>query len=78
VTGADPKVLAAVIRGAVAPTMHAEELRTIDVPVLIHNGTADVAKQKIAGLLKEIPTASFAACQGDHGSTPYEPTFHQS
>jgi pimeloyl-ACP methyl ester carboxylesterase len=78
VTGADPKVLAAVIRGAVAPTMHAEELRSIDVPVLILNGKADVANQKIAGLLKEIPTASFAACEGDHHSTTYEPTFQQA
>jgi len=33
VGGADPKVLAAVIRGAVAPMWPAEPLRTIDVPV---------------------------------------------
>jgi len=76
-TGADPKVLAAVIRGAVAPTLPPETLRKIDLPVLILNGKADAANQKIAGLLKEIPTACDAACEGDHHSTPYEPTFHQ-
>src|SRR5580693_191910 len=57
VTGADPKVLAAVIRGAVAPTWPEEALRKINVPVLILNGKADVANQKIDRLLKEIPTA---------------------
>src|SRR4051812_7602442 len=78
VTGADPKVLAAVIRGAVAPMWNAEPLRTIDVPVLILNGKSDAANQKVAGLLAEIPTARFAACEGDHHSTPYQPTFHQT
>jgi pimeloyl-ACP methyl ester carboxylesterase len=78
VTGADPKVLAAVIRGAVAPMWPAEPLRTIDVPVLILNGRSDAANQKVARLLEEIPTARFAACEGDHHSTPYEPTFHQA
>jgi pimeloyl-ACP methyl ester carboxylesterase len=78
ISGADPKVLAAVIRGAVAQNLPAEPLRTIDVPVLILNGRADAANQKIAGLLKEIPTARFAACEGDHNSTPYEPSFQQA
>ena len=78
VTGADPKVLAAVIRGAVAPILPAEAFRKIDVPVLILNGKADVANQKIDGLLKEIPTARSAECEGDHHSTPYQPTFQQA
>jgi pimeloyl-ACP methyl ester carboxylesterase len=78
VTGADPKVLAAVIRGAVAPTWPAEALRKIEVPVLILNGKADVANRKIDGLLKEIPTARAAECDGDHHSTPYQPTFQQA
>jgi pimeloyl-ACP methyl ester carboxylesterase len=78
VTGADPEVLAAVIRGAVVPLWTAEALRRIDVPVLILNGKADVANQKIAGLLKAIPTASAAECEGDHHSTPYQPTFQQA
>ena len=78
VTGADPKVLAAVIRGAVAPAWPAEGLQRINVPVLIVNGKADAANQKIDGLLKAIPTARFAACEGDHHSTPYQPTFQQT
>jgi hypothetical protein len=55
----------------------AEPLRTIDVPVLILNGKADAANQKVARLLGEIPSARFEACEGDHHSTPYQPTFHQ-
>jgi pimeloyl-ACP methyl ester carboxylesterase len=78
VTGADPKVLAAVIRGVVAPGWPAEGLQGIDVPVLILNGKADAANQKIAGLLKAIPTARAAECEGDHHSTPYQPTFQQA
>jgi len=78
VTGADPKVLAAVIRGAVAPLWPAEALRGIDVPVLILNGRADAANQKIEGLLKAIPTARSGACEGDHHSTLYQPTFQQA
>jgi pimeloyl-ACP methyl ester carboxylesterase len=78
VTGADPKVLAAVIRGAVAPTWPAEALRKVDIPVLIINGKADLANQKIDGLLKEIPKARSAECDGDHHSTPYQPTFQQA
>ncbi|HYM11105.1 MAG TPA: alpha/beta hydrolase [Bryobacterales bacterium] len=77
-TGADPKVLAAVIRGAVVPTWPVEALRKIDLPVLILNGKADVANQKIAGLLREIPTARAGECEGDHHSTPYQPTFQQA
>jgi pimeloyl-ACP methyl ester carboxylesterase len=78
VTGADPKVLAAVIRGAVVPTWPTEELRKIEVPVLILNGKADTANQKIDRLLQEIPTARSAQCDGDHHSTPYQPTFQQA
>jgi pimeloyl-ACP methyl ester carboxylesterase len=77
-TGADPQVLAAVIRGAVMPSWPVEALRTIEVPVLILNGRADAANQKIAGLLRAIPTAHAASCEGDHHSTPYQPTFHQA
>ena len=57
VTGADPKVLAAVIRGAVANSIPSEGLRRVAVPVLILNGKADAANQKIAGLLEAVATA---------------------
>lgn len=76
--GADPKVRAAVIRGAVAKQMTAKELNRIRVPVLVLNGKADVANQKTAGLLKEIPNACLGECEGDHASTPYQPTFQQA
>jgi hypothetical protein len=78
VTGADPRVLAAVIRGAVMPTWPVEALRTVKVPVLILNGREDAANQKIDGLLGVMPTARAAPCEGDHNSTPYQPTFHQA
>ena len=78
VTGADPKVLAAVIRGAVMPSWPVEGLKKIDVPVLILNGQTDAANQKVAGLLAAIPTATAASCEGDHHSTPYQPSFHQA
>ena len=78
VTGADPKVLAAVIGGAIAVTLPAEALHSVDVPVLILNGKADAANQKVGKLLRAIPTASAAKCEGDHHSTPYEPTFQRA
>jgi pimeloyl-ACP methyl ester carboxylesterase len=78
VTGADPKVLAAVIRGAVADQMTAEQLNKIRVPVLVLNGKGDVANQKTGRLLKEISTASLGECEGDHNSTPYQPSFHRA
>lgn len=78
VTGADPKVLAAVIRGAVAEQVTAEQLNRICVPVLVLNGNADVANQNTARLLKEISTACLGACEGDHHSTPHQPTFQQA
>ena len=78
VTGADPKVLAAVIRGAVAEQMTAEQLNRIRVPVLVLNGKGDVANQQTSHLLNEISTASLGECEGDHHSTPYQPSFHQA
>ena len=78
VTGADPKVLAAVIHGAVAPPWPVEGLRRIEVPVLVLNGAADAANQKVDRLLQEIPTARRGTCEGDHHSTPYQPTFHRA
>ncbi|HEY1339057.1 MAG TPA: alpha/beta hydrolase [Bryobacteraceae bacterium] len=78
ISGADPKVWAAVIRGAVAPNWPAEALASVEVPVLILNGRADAANQKVDGLLRAIPTARFAACDGDHHSTLYQPTFQRA
>jgi pimeloyl-ACP methyl ester carboxylesterase len=77
-TGADPKVLAAVLRGAMAEQVPPEALRKVDVPVLLLNGKTDIANQAIERLLEVIPTAHSATCDGDHGSTPFQPSFQQS
>ena len=78
VTGADPKVLAAVIRGTIMDILPAEPFKTINIPVLILNGNADAANLKIATLLKAIPTARPSVCEGDHHSAPYQPSFQQA
>jgi pimeloyl-ACP methyl ester carboxylesterase len=78
ISGADPKVMAAVLRGALTESLQVEQLRKIDVPVLVLNGKADAANQKVETLLREIPTARAAMCEGDHNSTPYQPTYHQA
>jgi len=77
-TDADPKVLAAVIRGAVAPNWPVDRLNKIRVPVLVLNGQSDAANQKVLKLLQAFPNSRFAQCQGDHHSSPYEPTFHEA
>ena len=78
VTGADPKVLAAVIRGAIMDILPAEPFKTINVPVMILNGKADAANLKVDVLLKAIPTARTSVCEGDHSSAPYQPSFQQA
>ena len=77
-TGADPIVLAAVIRGGIAEGVSVEALRKVNVPVLVLNGRADVANQKTERLLAAIPTARSGVCEGDHHTTPFQPTFHQA
>jgi len=74
-TGANPKVLAAVLRGAVAEQVPPELLREVEAPVLVLNGTGDVANREVKRLLEVIPNALSAACEGDHGSTPFQPSF---
>jgi len=58
--------------------MKSEQLNKIRVPVLVLNGKGDVANQKTARLLEEIRSASLGECEGDHNSTPYQPSFHQA
>jgi pimeloyl-ACP methyl ester carboxylesterase len=77
-TGLDPKALAAVLRGAIAEGVSGEALRKSRVPVLLLNGKADVANQKVGALLDLIPQARSAACEGDHYSTPFQPTFQEA
>ena len=53
ITGTDPKVIAAVIRGALMNSLSAEALQRVDIPVLILNGKADAANEKIPGFSKQ-------------------------
>jgi hypothetical protein len=76
-TGGDPKVLAAVLRGAMAEQVRVEPLLRAKVPVLVLNGKADLANQAVARLLEVIPNARSAACDGDHHTTPWYPSFQQ-
>jgi hypothetical protein len=77
-TGGDPKVLAAVIRGAVAEPVPVDPLSRVKVPVLVLNGKEDLANQAVGRLLEVIPNARSAACDGDHHTTPWYPSFQQA
>jgi pimeloyl-ACP methyl ester carboxylesterase/DNA-binding transcriptional MerR regulator len=77
-TGGDPKVLAAVLRGAMAEQVPVEALRQAKVPVLVLNGKADLANQAVARLLEVIPNAHSESCDGDHHTTPWYPSFQQA
>ena len=77
-TGADPKVVAAVLRGAMAEQIPPEDLRKVEMPVLVLNGAADIANQAIGQLLEVFPNARSAGCEGDHGSVPFQPSFQQA
>jgi|GEM_PF-182613 len=77
-TGGDPKVLAAVVRGAVAEQVPVDPLRKVKVPVLILNGMKDHANQSVSRLLEVIPSSRTASCEGDHHSTPWQPSFQEA
>jgi hypothetical protein len=55
-----------------------EALRKVEIPVLVLNATADVANQAIGQLLALLPIARCATCEGDHGSTPFHPSFQEA
>jgi pimeloyl-ACP methyl ester carboxylesterase len=76
--GADPIQLAAIIRGAIAEGISPEALHQINIPVLILNGRGDVANQKTEQLVAAIPNARSASCEGDHYTTPFQPTFQKA
>jgi pimeloyl-ACP methyl ester carboxylesterase len=77
-TGADPKALAAAVRGAVARQIAPDSLLDVRVPVLVLNGSTDVANQTIERLLEVMPTARRGVCDGSHQSMPWEPSFHEA
>jgi pimeloyl-ACP methyl ester carboxylesterase len=76
-TGADPEVLAAVLRGTMAEQVPPAALAQA-AAVLVVNGRADVANQTTGRLVAVMPHASAVVCEGDHGSTPFEPSFQQA
>jgi pimeloyl-ACP methyl ester carboxylesterase len=75
--GNDPKALAAVLRGDSAEQVLPEGLRQFRLPVLVLNGRQDVANKTVGRLLEVLPNARFVACDGDHHSTPWYPSFQQ-
>jgi len=77
-TGLDPKALAAVLRGMIAEEVDPDALARANVPVLVLNGKADVANQNVKGLLAVLPDARAGTCEGDHYSTPFQPTFQDA
>jgi pimeloyl-ACP methyl ester carboxylesterase len=76
-TAADPRVLAAVLRGTMAEQVPPTALARA-APVLVLNGQSDVANHATRRLLAVMPQASAAVCAGDHGSTPFEPSFQHA
>ena len=76
-TGADPAALAVVERGGAEP-VPVEPLRAAGVPVLVLNGTADLANQSVGRLLEVLPNARAGTCDGDHHSTPWYPSFQKA
>jgi pimeloyl-ACP methyl ester carboxylesterase len=76
--GLDPKALAAVLRGTIAPGVSGQALKEVAVAVLLLNGRGDVANQKVDGLLEVLPNARVGQCEGDHYSTAFEPSFQRA
>jgi pimeloyl-ACP methyl ester carboxylesterase len=76
--GNDPKALAAVLRGDGAEQVSREALHKVQIPVLVLNGREDAANQAVGRLLEVFPNARFAACDGDHHTTPWYPSFQQA
>jgi pimeloyl-ACP methyl ester carboxylesterase len=71
----DPRALAAALRGDSAEQVTSAALRGVQIPVLVLNGKEDAANQSVGGLLEALPNSRFAACDGDHHSTPWQPSF---
>jgi hypothetical protein len=55
-----------------------DPMRQVRVPVLVLNGRADLANQAVGRLLEVMPNARAGACDGDHHSTPWQPSFQQA
>jgi pimeloyl-ACP methyl ester carboxylesterase len=76
--GNDPRALAAVLRGDGVEQVSPEALHKVEIPVLVLNGREDMANQAVGRLLEVFPNARSATCDGDHHSTPWQPSFQQA
>jgi pimeloyl-ACP methyl ester carboxylesterase len=76
--GNDPKALAAVLRGDGVEQVSPEALHKVQIPVLVLNGREDVANQAVGRLVEVFPNGRSAACDGDHHTTPWCPSFQQA
>jgi pimeloyl-ACP methyl ester carboxylesterase len=76
-TGADLAVLAAAERGATG-LVPIEPLHNAAAPVLVLNGAADVGNQSVGRFLEVLPNARTGTCDGDHHTTPWQPSFQEA
>src|SRR5262249_23875486 len=75
-TGADLAVVAAAERATgLGP---GEPLQKAGAPVLVLNGAADVANQSVGRFLEVLPNARTGTCDGDHHTTPWQPSFQEA
>jgi pimeloyl-ACP methyl ester carboxylesterase len=77
-SGADPRAMAAVLRGTITQRTPAATLQRVTLPVLVLNGTADFGNQQYEKLVGAFPNARAASCDGDHLISPFYPSFHQA
>src|SRR5262249_15980159 len=76
-TGADLAVFAAAAPGR-AGLVPVEPLENVGAPVLVLNGAADVANQCVGRFLEVLPNARTGTCDGDHLTTPWQPSFQEA
>jgi pimeloyl-ACP methyl ester carboxylesterase len=79
--GADPDVMAAVMRGMITNLTPPAALRGVSAPVLVLNGDEDIGNlglQASERLLTVIPDARFVECEGNHMTAPFYPSFQQA
>ncbi|HET9903508.1 MAG TPA: alpha/beta fold hydrolase [Xanthobacteraceae bacterium] len=77
-TGSDVEAVAAAIRGDGAEQIPAAALRSLSLPVLLLNGRNDPADRATGPLLHALPNAHARTCEGDHLSTPWQPSFQEA
>jgi pimeloyl-ACP methyl ester carboxylesterase len=75
-SGMDPRVDANVMREQIRDTVDPDDLRRLDVPVLILNGDADfVAQFQQAGLAQYFKDVRYGSCGGDHLGAVFDRDF---